>query len=253
MNHPRHLPWLILSGITILTGCAFFVNPAAPGGTGGELRGRVRIIGRRPDPTLPLALPFRLDRGIFPPPAPIPDERLEISPNGGVRNAVIWIVGEFDVADDNPPSIVLGIHNSRFVPHVLPAPVGGSLRVANQDKVFHNANFEAFKSPSYNRSIESGEKILLVPRFEAPECMMIDCRIHPWEHAWIVACQNPHFTVTDLNGDFRISGIPPGKYPVRIWHPHARPADEHDGVRMKFEVEIRKGETAVLNVDMQAR
>ena len=36
--------------------------------------------------------------------------------------------------------------------------------------------------------------------------------------AWAVVTNSPYYAVTDEKGAFRISGLPPGKYKLRLWH-----------------------------------
>jgi hypothetical protein len=41
---------------------------------------------------------------------------------------------------------------------------------------------------------------------------------HPWERAYLGVLDHPFFAVTDRNGAFTISGVPPGEYRLAAWH-----------------------------------
>ena len=35
--------------------------------------------------------------------------------------------------------------------------------------------------------------------------------------SWVVVAEHPYYAVTDASGAFRITGVPPGKYRLRMW------------------------------------
>src|SRR5581483_113311 len=55
--------------------------------------------------------------------------------------------------------------------------------------------------------------------FTRPELFAkVRCRNHPWEEAWISSFDHPFFAVTDVNGKFVISNVPPGNYVLHAAH-----------------------------------
>ena len=48
--------------------------------------------------------------------------------------------------------------------------------------------------------------------------MPITCDEHPWEKAVISVVPHPIFALTDANGNFAITNVPPGKYVLRALH-----------------------------------
>ena len=55
--------------------------------------------------------------------------------------------------------------------------------------------------------------------FRKPEVMVqARCDIHPWMSSWIGVVEHPFFAVTDDQGAFSISGLPPGTFDIAVWH-----------------------------------
>lgn len=44
------------------------------------------------------------------------------------------------------------------------------------------------------------------------------CDIHSWMGGYWVVADSPYTVISDADGNFSISDIPPGKYTLKIWH-----------------------------------
>ena len=53
------------------------------------------------------------------------------------------------------------------------------------------------------------------------EIFFVRCAFHEWEQARIATLSEPHFAITDLEGRFAISNVPPYAYAVELHHPTA--------------------------------
>jgi hypothetical protein len=53
--------------------------------------------------------------------------------------------------------------------------------------------------------------------------------------AWIVAIRHPYFALTDENGSFKITDVPPGKYKVIAWHEPWKVKVKDEGGRLLYE------------------
>ena len=71
-------------------------------------------------------------------------------------------------------------------------------------------------------------------------------RVSCLHESWGLAVDNPYYALTDANGNFEISDIPPGTYKMVIWHPQVRATIEQ-------QVTIRAKGAATVNVELQPR
>ena len=53
------------------------------------------------------------------------------------------------------------------------------------------------------------------------------CSIHANMHCIVLVMENPFFAMTDANGNYTISNVPPGTYKLKAWHERL-PADERE-------------------------
>ena len=104
----------------------------------GALAGKVTLSGLAPK----LAnLPVTRDMKVCG--ANKPDELLEVSSGGGVKNVVIWFTDVPLSPDSRPGKEKLDQQQCMFVPHVLVAPVGATVEVVNSDKALHQVRAQA--------------------------------------------------------------------------------------------------------------
>ena len=53
--------------------------------------------------------------------------------------------------------------------------------------------------------------------FKYPEFIHARCDIHGWMSGWIVVVDQPYYTITDADGNFSLSDVPPGIYKLNCW------------------------------------
>ena len=135
---------------------------------------------------------------------------------GGVARVVIEIKGvkgEGWEYQDPADGYVMRQKNCQFLPNLVVIPRGKDIHVYNDDPVGHNVN-----TGDWNQTQPPGPKPIIKP-VENKAPVKIVCNIHSWMEGWIYPVQNPYFAVTDAKGQFKIAGVPPGKYRINIWHP----------------------------------
>jgi len=140
----------------------------------------------------------------------------------GIAQAVAFVQSPLD-SDAAPatsrPRATMDQINKAFVPGVLPIVVGSEVRFPNHDQVQHHvysfSRVKTFELPLYK-----GQEAQPV-RFDKPGVVKIGCNIHDWMSAVILVLPNPHFTVTDSEGHFTLTGLAPGTYRFGAWHERA--------------------------------
>src|SRR5205814_313869 len=149
-----------------------------------------------------------------------------IGPKGGVANVAVYVrpqPGEYFVlaaADLKPyqaggakQQVAMDQPFCAFLPPMLVtfpsyynngqlAPTGQVVRIKNSAPIAHNSRWGGGgKNPGGNPIIPAGGAVILnlVPdRFAIP----INCSIHPWMEARILALDHPFAAVTDKDGNY---------------------------------------------------
>ena len=105
--------------------------------------------------------------------------------------------------------------NMAFVPRVLAAPVGSTVELPNNDRVFHNVfsftNGKPFDLGLYPTG--ASKRITL----DRPAVNRLYCNIHPHMAAYIVAVDSPYYATSDGAGGFAIRDVPAGRYTYHAW------------------------------------
>src|SRR5438105_15475419 len=113
---------------------------------------------------------------------------------------------------------VLDQKGCRYAPHVLGMGAGQTLRVLNSDAAEHNVQPMPRNNAEWNESQMPGG----VPKehvLDHAELMLpITCNQHPWMKMYVNVVDNPFFAVSDGQGNFEISGLPPGDYTLEAVH-----------------------------------
>ena len=106
----------------------------------------------------------------------------------------------------------------QFVPHVLGIQTQQVLSIVNSDPTTHNTHATPRNNPEWIQSqppnVPAVEK-----RFTRPEqSIPIKDNQHPWEKAYIGVFPHPFFAVSNVDGAYKIAGLPPGQYTIVAWH-----------------------------------
>jgi hypothetical protein len=118
------------------------------------------------------------------------------------------------------PAVMLQ-KNKMFTPHVLAIEVGGSVRFPNLDPIFHNA-FSNFNGQIFDVGLYKPGSTRTVP-FRSEGIVRVFCNIHPQMSAVIAVLPTPYFAVSDKNGVFQITTVPPGDYAFHVFHERTSP------------------------------
>jgi hypothetical protein len=145
-------------------------------------------------------------------------ERLEVGPDGGVANTVIYLKNiSRGKAMDLPVSRrMLDQKSCRYVPHISLVPVSGEFAIKSSDPILHTVQMMGASSinlpfPFQNQFIKR--------TMDTPGVVDLKCNAgHTWMNGVVIVVRQPYIAVTDEHGAFRLSDVPPGEYEIAAWH-----------------------------------
>lgn len=121
------------------------------------------------------------------------------------------------VAETKPPAATIAQFNKQFEPYVSVLRVGTAVDFPNRDGILHNvysfSKAKTFQLPLYKD--KPPEPVI----FDKPGVVILGCNIHDWMVAYVYVADTPHFAKTGADGRAVLTGLPPGSYRVRVWHP----------------------------------
>jgi plastocyanin len=145
------------------------------------------------------------------------DESLEIGDGNGVKNAVVWFSGIKEAPGDRKEKTKLDQQSCQYVPHVVVAPLNSTLDVVNSDSVLHNVRAAAGENKLFNYAMPIQGHVVPT-RLRKDGIFKVGCDVHPWMRSWLVVLATDKYALTNEKGEYRIEGLAPGKYKVKMWH-----------------------------------
>lgn len=149
-----------------------------------------------------------------------PKSEMVIVNAGKLENVFVYVRGgaeKYVMPRPTEPAII-NQKGCQYEPHVLGVMAGQPLRILNSDRTEHNVHAVAQNNSQWNLSQMPGAAPL-EQTFSNPELMMpIVCNQHPWMKMYVNVMENPFFAVSDAQGRFTISGLPPGEYTIEALH-----------------------------------
>ena len=178
---------------------------------GGVISGKVIFQGKSKMP----AIPVTKDQEVCG--KSKKDPSLVVSERGEVQNAVVYIADIHKGKTMEPQEVTLNQKNCEYHPHVLAFPAGSTVEVKNPDGILHNIHSYSEKNDPFNLAQPKFKKTLTVT-IEKPEIISVKCDVHGWMSGWFFVAENPYYSLTEDNGSFQLTGVPPGRYSIQVWH-----------------------------------
>jgi hypothetical protein len=138
---------------------------------------------------------------------------------GGPQDVVVYLSSPGDgiQVQPTPPPPVMRQQHERFIPHVLPLRVGGSVAFPNADDYYHNV-FSLMAGDRFDLG-RYGQGDSASQTFTQPGVVVVRCEIHAGMKAYILVLDTPYFTVPDSTGAFRLLDLPEGVHTITAWYP----------------------------------
>lgn len=191
--------------------------PPLPVGKCGTLTGRFVVEGHVP--TQRVALPIAGRPAVVR--QPIVDPRTK-----ALRLAAVYLRDPSSLPPlfQNRPrpgrTAKVALKNGQFSPQFLFARPGQTIDLKNEDRVAYNPLVNTIFNRSENQFLRPGATIRL--QFPKPEKIPCDvrCAVHPYIQGWWFIVDHPFHDSTEIDGQFTITDLPPGKHEFRSWHPY---------------------------------
>ena len=180
-------------------------------------------------------------------------EGLIVNDDKTVRNVFIYVKEGLDhgakwQAPQTPA--VLDQNGCIYVPHVIAMMTRQPLHIRSRDNESHNVNlFKASKNPKFNTGSRKGQ--IIKKMFKKAEFgdkhLTFKSDIHSWMRAPLHVVDHPFVAVSDVEGRFEITGLPPGRYTLETSH-------EDRKIRpVQFEVQVQEGTSHRADVTVTRR
>lgn len=181
---------------------------AQPAGPTGAISGRVEV--RLPPPTVgtQAGVGSLAGRGQRPP--------------ADRRRSVVYLETAPRGAFEEPRGRRARIdqRNETFVPRLLAITVGTTVDFPNNDTTYHNV-FSLSPPRSFDLGRYAAGRSKSVT-FDRPGLVRVFCDIHSHMSAFILVFSHRYFAVTDAQGHYAITDVPPGTYTVSVWNEAAK-------------------------------
>ncbi len=148
------------------------------------------------------------------------------------------------IAGGKSQKAVMEQQEMKFVPSVLPVLVGTTVDFPNKDTNWHNI-YSKSEAKKFDLGLYAPGKTRSVT-FDKPGIVRVLCNVHPNMEAFIVVKEHPYFAAPDASGNYRLNGVPLGKYRVQVWHPQLGTTEA--GVEL-----VREGEVVDINFDLKKK
>jgi hypothetical protein len=145
-------------------------------------------------------------------------ERILISSQGGIANTVVYLknISAGKSMDIPPQRQFLDQHNCRYEPHILLVPADATLQMKSSDATLHTVHMDG--AATYNLPFPFPNQVIS-RQMSTPGLVNLKCNGgHTWMNAELFVVSHPYYAVTDANGRFELSNVPPGEYTLVAWH-----------------------------------
>ena len=151
---------------------------------------------------------------------PVTTRHYLVSKDGGLANVLVYVKSGLEGKTFPTPTTepMLDQVGCLYEPYVMGVMVNQKFKIKNSDPTMHNVH----ATPKVNKEFNFAQPIKdqvterSLDKVEVPVRFM--CNVHAWMFAYVGVFDNPFFAVTDKDGNFKISGLPNGKYTIEAYH-----------------------------------
>lgn len=153
---------------------------------------------------------------------PVTTRHYVVGTNGGLANVFVYISKGLEGKAFSPPAEPANLNQvgGMYEPYVQGVMVGQKLRIKNSDELLHNIHCLPKVTGNQEFNFAQPEQGQVNEKvFNKHEVMVkFKCDVHNWMFAYVGVMEHPYFAVTDKNGAFAITNLPPGNYTLTAYH-----------------------------------
>ncbi|MCC6245216.1 MAG: carboxypeptidase regulatory-like domain-containing protein [Gemmatimonadaceae bacterium] len=144
------------------------------------------------------------------------------SENGGVGNAVVWLVGVTrGPVLTAPRRAALALEGCRFSTRVQRVAHGATMQLSSRDAMLSRWRFaDVGRDSAVRATVDFNDAGQVVPNADVanmPGLIAVRDELHPWARAYLAVTPHPFVAVTPASGQFVFDGVPPGRYTLVMW------------------------------------
>jgi plastocyanin len=186
----------------------------------GRIRGVVTLRGTAPAQRFE---PISKDQSICGSSASL--TRVTLGTNNSVRGAFVYLDGISTHEEARPRlSTEIAQKGCSYGPHVTTLPTGSDLEIVNNDPILHNVHARQGTADGLQTVFNiaqpvRGQRTKVDAPLDKPGIVALTCEAgHPWMTAYILVTNHPFVATSGESGEFVIDDVPPGTYPIKMWH-----------------------------------
>jgi len=207
---------------------------------GGSVSGRVSFSGTPPAPVMQ-----KVDEDVQACGGDRPSTELLVGGSGGIQNVVLSIETVASGKDWNfAEEFAYDQKKCAFVPRIMLIKPNMAGAVLNSDSVGHNFHTISTGVYNINKKIQPGAKLVVTKdQIRRSGKIRAKCDIHSWMGGWWIVAETPYAVVSDKDGNFSLTNVPPGSYTLKIWHEKLGESEQ--------KIVVKKGETTKMDVSLK--
>ena len=141
-----------------------------------------------------------------------------ISPTGGVKNAVVYLV---DIKSgkkmDLPAKPLLDQKGCHYDPHTQVIARNADLQVKNSDPILHNIH-SYLEGRTVLNIAEPKQGMVVEKKMNKAGGQTLKCDVHNFMRGGLFVAENPYAAVTDADGKYELKDVPAGTYQIGTFH-----------------------------------
>lgn len=138
---------------------------------------------------------------------------------------------------------IISQKNQTFLPLVTAITKGTTVYILNEDNEYHNV-FSRTRGSSFNIGRRPPGQTY-PQQITKTGVIKLFCDIHEHMEAFILSLETPYFARVGADGQYRIAGLPEGKYMMEVYHPNIKETYQ--------EIEVKGDKAHTFNINLDER